>query len=203
MGYTLSAHDPQPNTTIPSSWGDEVNANFVALAGFFRHMLPVQNGEVVTGIDAAALVKVESTTTDTIKPHFYQLDFSPTTDEGRVWSFYVPPGFISSTNTALVGLYSMSTTDGGNVILNAYVMCISDGDVMTAANYDAVNTLTEAAPAVVDEADLFTLYLDSRDSMEAGDLCSIVLARDADNGSDTAGGVFQLHALAFSYSLST
>lgn len=125
------------------------------------------------------------------------LAFDAVTDESCDWTFIAPQG-LTGTITVVV-TYRMASATSGNVILQAALEAISDGDAVdtdSASSFDTANaSATTAVPATAGHIDQVSITMTNADSMAAGDLCRLRLNRDADNGSDTATGDLQVLAV--------
>ena len=101
----------------------------------------------------------------------------------------------------LVVTYRMASATTGNVILNAAVEAISDGDATdtdAASSFDTVNaSATTAVPGTAGYIDQISITLTNADSAAVADMLRISLSRDADNGSDTATGDLEVLAVEF------
>lgn len=124
------------------------------------------------------------------------LAFDAATDETCDWTFIAPQN-ISGTLTAICSYYMASATTG-NIIVQAAVEAITDGDVVdldSASSFDTANSSSATAvPGTQGYIDQVSITLTNADSIAAGDLVRLRLNRDADNASDTAAG--DLHLLA-------
>lgn len=132
-----------------------------------------------------------------------KLLFDDTADESCLWTFRLPQNYSSA--PVLKVQYAMVTATSGNIILNADIMAISDGDSADSdsASFDTVNaSATTAVPATAGYLDEISITLTNADSMVANDLVHIRLTRDADNASDTASGDCEVLAVSLEYTTS-
>lgn len=132
-----------------------------------------------------------------------KLLFDDTTDESCLWSFRLPENYSSA--PVLKVQYAMASATSGNIILNAEVMAVSDGDSADTdtASFDTANaSSTTAVPATAGYLDEISITLTNADSMVANDLVNIRLTRDADNASDTATGDCEVVAVSLEYTTS-
>lgn len=127
------------------------------------------------------------------------LGFDASTDETCYWTLVAPQGMTGA--LTLVVTYRMASATTGNVILNAAVEAITDGDATdtdTASSFDTVNaSATTAVPGTAGYIDQISITLTNADSAAVADMIRISLSRDADNGSDTATGDLEVLAVEF------
>ncbi len=89
----------------------------------------------------------------------------------------------------------------GNVVWDVRISATSPGDStdVDAQDFDAANTATSAAPGTAGYLAEASITLTNADSVAAGDLVVVRLARAAADGSDTMTGDAELVNLALSY----
>lgn len=185
-GLTVPSHNPTSNVTIPSSWGDDVNAALLAITTFFHvPLFPRSSGLVAaSGLQGAALAVVQSSGAGTIKPEWPVLQFDKDTDEGRIWNGTVPRMYVGT--MTLVGQFYMPTVTSGTFLPDAQIACWSDGDTGVASKVmAAVNTpsaITVPGTALTIKA--FTITMTNADSAAAIDSFSLAFFRDVSG--DTA-----------------
>lgn len=121
-----------------------------------------------------------------------RLLFDASTDQSATWQFVMPQDYGSALKIRLV--YSLASATSGNVIWNVSVMAVTPGDSadINTESYDTTNASTEAVPGTAGYLDTASITLSNADSAAAGDFVKIKIARDADNGSDTASGDVEL-----------
>lgn len=135
------------------------------------------------------------------KPLWPVLRFDGATDEGRVWAFKIPRDFGGSPVIVANAHMSAATTDD-DVVFYARVACIGSTDSNIEAKvFAAANTATVASPTAADEGFTVSVPIATADGMSAGDFCILLLARDADNGADTATGDVIVSSVELQYSL--
>ena len=201
MVYTTPSTQLVNHLVTAGEWNALVN-NFLALNSYFRQELPIAGGIApLSGIQAASLSLVESSSVATAKPVIYQLAFDAGTDEGRMWQFRMPRGF--GVTAKLVGSYKMA---GANVdkdaVLIAQVAAVTAADAdQDAKVFDSTNSTTERVPALADTAGEFSITLTNDDSLTADDWVCLVLYLD-ESASNFAGD-FQLTSLAVDFDLAT
>lgn len=133
-------------------------------------------------------------------PYFLQAAFDASTDEMLFWSLRMPDDYASA--PVLKVQYKMASATSGNLILDAYVMAVTDGDAtdVDANDFATVNTsATTAVPGTAGHLDEISITLTNADSVAAGDFVVVRLGRDADNGSDTATGDCEVVAVTLAY----
>ena len=118
------------------------------------------------------------------------LAFDAASDETCYWTDVAPQG-LSGTITLLI-YYIMASATSGNVIFQAQIEAITDGDAIdldATTSFDTANTsATTAVPATAGQLDVISITMTTADSIAAGDLYRISVNRDANNASDTATG---------------
>lgn len=204
MSFNIPSHDPESGAIAPSSWGDELNANFTALnTAFHVRLFPHGSGDApLSGIAAAALSVVQSSDSGTYKPQWPILSFDAAQDEGRLWTIQVPR--LLGGTLQLAGKYYMGSSTSGAVILAAQVAALSDGDTSAPAKaFDVVNFVSSTVPTTAGTVKAFSIALTDRDSVVSADWLSILFYRDGDgtNGTDDATGDLNLLTLDLYYTL--
>lgn len=125
------------------------------------------------------------------------LGFDASVDESCDWTFIAPQGLTGA--LTLVVTYRMASATTGNVVLQAALEAITDGDATdtdAASSFDTANSSgAVAVPGTAGYIDQASITMTNADSIAAGDYCRLRLNRDADNGSDTAAGDLQVLAL--------
>jgi len=125
------------------------------------------------------------------------LAFDAATDEAAYFTFVAPVGI--TTPLSAVITYAMASATSGNVILDATLEAISDGDTLdtdSSESLDTANTSSATAvPGTAGYIDQVSITLTNNDSIAAGDLCRLRIRRVGSNGSDTATGDLLLLAV--------
>lgn len=110
--------------------------------------------------------------------------------ETAYWTFVAPQGMVLPL-TAVVS-YAMASATSGNVVFEAALEAVSDGDVLNlngSTSFATVNTsAVTAVPAGSGNIDQISISLTNNDSIAVGDYVRLSLARAAANASDTASG---------------
>lgn len=133
-------------------------------------------------------------------PYFMQAAFDASTEEQIMWSFRMPADYASA--PVLKAQYKMASATSGNVIMEARIAAVSDGDAtdVDAKGFAAANTsATTAVPGTAGHLDEISITMTNADSLAAGDYVVLYLNRDAGNGSDTATGDLELVAASIQY----
>ena len=126
--------------------------------------------------------------------------FDDTTAETMFWTFRMPANY-SSTPVAKLQ-YCMASATTGTVEFEVSVMAVSDGDSadVDTDSFDTVNTGSATVPGTAGYLDEISIALSNADSVAAGDLVVVQVARDADDGTnDTATGDLELRAVSLEY----
>lgn len=124
------------------------------------------------------------------------LAFDATTSETAYWTLIAPQG-LSGTQSLIIS-YAMASATSGGVAFDVAVEAISSGDATdtdATTSFDTVNAATDAGvPATAGYMEQVTVTLTNADSMAAGDLVRISIARDVADAADTATGDLYLLA---------
>jgi hypothetical protein len=130
-------------------------------------------------------------------PH---LLFDDTTSEIVYWVIRLPSDYSSA--PVLKAQYTMSSAVSGTFGLSVSIMAVSDGDAadVDVESYDTANSpAASTVPGTAGHLDEISVTLTNADSMAAGDLVFIKLAR---NIADTATGDAELRAVSLEYTAS-
>lgn len=118
------------------------------------------------------------------------LAFDASTSETAYWTFVAPQG-ITGTWTAVIS-YAMASATSGGVAFDVALEALTTGDATdtdAATSFDTANTGTDAGvPGTAGYMEQISVTLTNADSITAGDLVRVSLARAVANGSDTATG---------------
>lgn len=118
------------------------------------------------------------------------LGFDATTDETCYWTLIAPQGI--TTPLTLVITYMMASATTGNVVFQAALEAVTDGDATDLDNvtsFDTTNgSAATAVPAVAGYIDQISVTLTNNDTVAAADYLRLALNRDANHASDTATG---------------
>lgn len=116
--------------------------------------------------------------------------FDAAADEAAYFSFIAPRN-ITGTLKA-IATYAMVSATSGNIICDAAIEAITDGDSMdtdSTESLDSVNTSSATAvPGTAGNIDQISITLTNADSITAGDYCRLRWRRVGSSGSDTATG---------------
>lgn len=118
------------------------------------------------------------------------LAFDASTSETAYWTFVAPQG-ITGTLTLVVS-YAMASATSGGVAFDAALEAITSGDATdtdATTSFDTVNTGTDSGvPGTAGYMEQISITLTNADSIAAGDLVRLSLARATANAADTATG---------------
>ena len=135
-------------------------------------------------------------------PYFLQALFDASTEEMLFWSFRMPANYSSAPVLKL--LWKMASATSGNVVMEAHLMAVTPGDSqdVDADGFATVNTSSATSvPGTAGHLKEISLTLSNADSVAAGDLVVLRVARDAGSGSDTASGDLERVAAALEYTV--
>jgi len=179
-----------------------LTGNFDHLAELAEVPLPILEAMApLSGVNAAALDIVESSSGATEKPVLSRLLFDDTTDEARIWEKYVPRIY-GATPVMSIDYYMAGANTSKNVVIDVLVAAVSDGDTgVTAKAFDTKNSATEAVPDTAGELDNVQIALTNFDSAAAADYMQFMIRRDANNGSDNASGDWIVKKATFLWDL--
>lgn len=135
-------------------------------------------------------------------PYFLQFAFDAASLEAAMWQFRVPADYASA--MVLKVVFKMVSATTGNVIINGALAAYTPGTDTTdfdakafaAANVSAATAVPATTAGKLGE---ISLALTTDDSIAAGDMAVLYLARDGANGSDTAAGDMEVTAVAITY----
>lgn len=118
------------------------------------------------------------------------LAFDTTTSETAYWTFIAPQG-ITGTWTAVIS-YAMASATTGGVAFDVALEAITSGDALdtdAATSFDTVNGGNDSAvPGTAGYMEQISITLTNADSIAAGDLVRVSVARDVADAADTATG---------------
>lgn len=150
---------------------------------------------------APALQRVKSSGTAP-GVYFLQLAFDAAALEWATWQFRVPADYASAITLKVV--FKMTSAVTGNVIvvgrLAAYTSNTDttdfDAKVFAAANTSAATAVPATTAGKLGE---ISLALSTDDSIAAGDMAVLYVARDGASGSDTAAGDMEVVECTLTY----
>lgn len=131
--------------------------------------------------------------------YFLQLAFDASTEEWCCWQFRMPADYASAPVAKIQ--YKMASATAGGVAWDVRVAAVSPGDAtnVDALVFAAANVGTDTVPGTAGHEDEVSITLTNADSVAAGDLVVIRLARAVANASDTATGDAEFIAGAITY----
>ena len=125
------------------------------------------------------------------------LAFDAATPEAAYWTFIAPQGITGP--VVAICTYAMVSATSGTTEFEVSVEAITDGDATdtdATTSFDSVNTGSATVPGTAGYIDQISVTLTNADSIAAGDLVRVQVARDADDGTnDTATGDLYLLAV--------
>lgn len=131
--------------------------------------------------------------------YFFQLLYDAATDEWCCWSDRMPVNYASAPVAKLT--YKMASATTGAVVWDVRVGATTPGDASDedAEVYAAANTATDTVPGTAGHTKEVSVTLTNADSLAAGDIYSLRVARNGSSGSDTATGDAELLAVVVEY----
>lgn len=118
------------------------------------------------------------------------LAFDASTSETAYWTLIAPQG-ITGAWTAVIS-YAMASATSGGVAFDVALEAIGSGDATdtdAATSFDSVNGGSDASvPGTAGYMEQISITLTNADSIAAGDLVRVSLARDVADAADTATG---------------
>lgn len=118
------------------------------------------------------------------------LGFDATTSEACYWTGIAPQG-LTGTITVVI-TYAMASATTGGIAFDAQLEAITDGDATdldATESLDTANTGTVASvPGTAGYIDQLAITMTNADTIAAGDLFRLKLARAVANAADTATG---------------
>lgn len=118
------------------------------------------------------------------KKSYVTADFDASTDEHLWFTFTMPQNYASA---PIVRLQWMANATTGSVVWGARLGAVTPADTDTPIEHAAAAATTATTATNTTEANrlnVTTITLGNLDSVAAGDLVSLLVYRDADNGSD-------------------
>lgn len=123
----------------------------------------------------------------------WYLLFDPSSDESADFQFVMPFTYNANQTLTCILLWT-STVASNNVVWNASLMATTAADAadLETDSFDTVNAATTAANATIGRVSTTSITMTNKDSVAAGDICTLRITRDADNASDTNTGDAEL-----------
>ena len=202
MPFVISTHNPSTGIAIPSTWGDEINANFVALNnGFFVPLFPESSGQVDTNT-AGMLYSMGSGVAGTPIVEFPILQANGTATSARKWTRSMPPAYGGS--VVVQGQYYMPVAGSGAVVFGVRVSAFVSGGTVTAETFATQVKGTITANTVANKFTDFsvTIPTGNMDSLTAGTPVQIEFERLPTDIGDTEGGTVNITKLYLAFNLS-
>ena len=130
----------------------------------------------------------------------WYLQFDPDTDWFADFQFIMPVPYVS-TQTITIKLLWTDTVASNNVVWNAALMAMTSGDaaLLETDSFDTANATTTAASGTIGRPVTTSITMTNKDSVAAGDICTLRISRDANNASDTNTGVAQIAGIVMEF----
>ena len=148
---------------------------------------------------APALQRVKSSASAPA-PYFYQLLFDASALEQCMWAFRMPGDYASA--PILEVQFKMASATAGDVVIEARLAAVSDGDTIDVDGKTFAVANTSAAtpvPGTVGYMTEISLALANDNGIAGGDFAVIYLARDAANAADDAVGDMEVIGCGLTY----
>ncbi len=128
-----------------------------------------------------------------------KLLFDAASEEWCVWQFRMPDDYASGPVAKLQ--WAAASATSGAVVWDVRVSATSPGDAqdVDAQDFASANTATATVPGTAGHLAETSVTLTNADTLAAGDLVMVRVARAAASGSDTATGGAELLAVAVAY----
>ncbi len=205
MVYVLPSHDPVTGQVAPSSWGDDVNANFTFLNDMGQIFLfPNMDGLAASsGLTEAPKSTAQSSSGDTIKPEWDIVTFDDAGTKGRIWNAGLGRLYTVGNVINVAGSFYMAgaNTDA-EAVLVAQIAMLSSGDASAPAkSFDAVNKEIQNVPNAAGTERAFNITLTNDDGAAVLDRFSLAFYRTPLDGDDDAIGNLILTQLRVTFDL--
>jgi len=167
-------------------------------------LLPIIGATLPDGSASNAAAQFQRVKSSAAAPslHFVELLFDPSTDEHAYWTFRMPANYASAPVLKLLWKANATTN---SVVWVGKLAAITPTDAET-PNEKALGADNSATTAVnATEARRLvetSITLTNADSVAAGDLATLCVFRDANNGSDTCTVDAELVAVTIEYTTS-
>jgi hypothetical protein len=148
---------------------------------------------------APALQRVKSTGTAPA-PYLLQLAFDASTEEWVTFAFRMPDDYASAPVAKVQ--FKMTSATSGAVVWGVQIAAVTPGDavvVNSAKAFATVNTATASVPGTVGYVVESSITLTNGDSVAAGDVVVLRVARVAADAGDTATGDAEMVMAGLSY----
>lgn len=127
------------------------------------------------------------------------LAFDASTKETAYWTLRAPQG-LTGTMTLILD-YCMASAVANSVVMSAAVEAVTGGDATdldAGTSFDTANNgAADTVPGTAGYMKQITITLTTNDSIAAGDLVRVAIAREVADGSDTATGDLYLLGAEF------
>lgn len=147
---------------------------------------------------APQMARVKSSATAPA-PYFYQLNYDAAQTEQVSWQLVMPPNYASA--PILKVQYKMTSATSGVVKIDGRLAAITPGDSTDgdAKAFGSANTATDTVAGTAGYVKEISLTLTNADSVAAGDLVYVYLARLGADAADTATGDMEVVSVVLYY----
>lgn len=129
----------------------------------------------------------------------WKMLFDATTEEESIWQFRMPGDYASGPVSKIQ--YAMASAEANTVAFDISIMAVADGEDIDSDSFDTVNSTTAiTVPGTAGLIDSISTALSNADSVSAGELVLVKLARDV--ALDTATGDAELLTFSIEYTTS-
>lgn len=132
-------------------------------------------------------------------PYFFQLNFDAGQTEQVTWQLVMPANYASA--PVLKVQYKMASATSGDIVLDSRIAAVTPGDStdVDAKAFGSANTATQTVAGTAGYLKEVSITLTNADSLAAGDLIFVYLARTGAAAGDTATGDCEVVGVSLSY----
>lgn len=154
---------------------------FTGAARPYNELTLTTNEAIVPSAAFCARNQVDSTVS------YKVLDCDDSTDESTFWQFKMPTNYANGTNVQVDVYWSSAAATSGAAVIGAQYAAVASGSEFDAPTLSTIASATTTTDSSANDVNTTTITLSSP-SINADDLVSLKITRDADNGSDTLVG---------------
>lgn len=149
--------------------------------------------------NVAPAIQIVKSSASNPPPYLLQLVFDAGTEEWATWQLRWPADYASAPVAKVQ--YKMASATSGSVVWDVRLAAVTPGDStdVDAKGFAAANTTTSAVAGTAGHLVEASVTLTNADSVTAGDLVVVRVARAAASGSDDATGDAELVAVTIEY----
>lgn len=185
----------QQNTYVKGNLDHVASTRFIPLS--------ILEAAVPSGMTGAARDYLTSSSTDTFVPAWPVLRYDASTDEGRMWTFKIPPDYGGTLELkATAHMDSASTDDDVYFVVYCAVQNVDDTGI-EAQSFGVPVFIVVPVPDVADKLfeihviDIATIYTE----IAAGSVVTLLLVREGSNVLDTAESDVIISSVEMIYSM--